>query len=104
MAYTGRFRTVCKLSLCWTSFDFGLLHHSYADATQIYIKIKKQNCFADKLSDIEDCVSKIMDGTLNSDKNEFFMYGCNVKMFDGGAYGWGVLQSKLVINLQIYFI
>ena len=27
---------------------FGMLHHSYASDTQIYIVIKKQDCFADK--------------------------------------------------------
>ena len=28
---------------------FGLLHHPYADDTQLYVTIKKQECFADKL-------------------------------------------------------
>ena len=48
-----------------TIWHLGLLHHSYADDTQIYIAIKKQYCFADKLSDVEDCVfrNQIMDGT-----------------------------------------
>ena len=36
---------------------FGLLHYSYADDTKIYITIKR--CFADKLSDIQQCVSEI---------------------------------------------
>ena len=38
---------------------FGLLDHSYAEDTQIYITIKKQDWFADKLSDVENCVSEI---------------------------------------------
>ena len=33
---------------------FSLLYHSYADDIQIYIAIKKQDCFARKLSDVED--------------------------------------------------
>ena len=37
---------------------FGLLHYSYADDTQLYITIKKHNYFADRLSDIEHCVSE----------------------------------------------
>ena len=55
---------------------FGLLHHSYADDTQLYITIKKQ----DKLSDIEQCVSEIklwMNRNmlkLNDDKTEFIVF------------------------------
>ena len=59
---------------------FGLLHHSYADDTQLYITIKKQDCFADKLSDIEQCVSEIKVWMshnmlkLNDDKTEFIVF------------------------------
>ena len=59
---------------------FGLLHHSHADDTQLYITIKKQDCFADKLSDIEQCVSEIKVWMshnmlkLNDDKTEFIVF------------------------------
>ena len=59
---------------------FGLLHHSCADDTQIYITIKKQDCFGDKLSDVEECVSEIklwMEHNmlkLNDDKTEFTVF------------------------------
>ena len=36
-----------------------ILSFTYADETQIYIVTKKQDCFADTLSDVEDCVSEI---------------------------------------------
>ena len=56
---------------------FGWLHHSYDDDTHIYIVIKKQDCSADKLSDVEDCVSEIKSwmerNKLNDDKTEFIM-------------------------------
>ena len=36
----------------------GLLYLAYADdTTQLYITINKQDCLADKLSDIAQCVS-----------------------------------------------
>ena len=38
---------------------FGLLRYSYADDTQVYITIKKQDCFASKRSDMERCLSEI---------------------------------------------
>lgn len=59
---------------------FGLLHHSYADDTQLYITIKKKDSFTDKLSDIESCVSEIklwMERNmlkLNDDKTEFIVF------------------------------
>ena len=68
---------------------FGLLYHSYTDDTQLYITIKRQACFAYKLSDIEHCVSEIkvwMNRNifqLNDDNTEFivFKYKCNVNTF-----------------------
>ena len=40
-----------RLFVNWTCVciihRFGLLHHSYAEDTQLYITIKKQDCFAD---------------------------------------------------------
>ena len=36
------------------------MHHSYADDTQLYIAIKEQDRFADKLFNIEQCVSEII--------------------------------------------
>ena len=38
---------------------FGLLHHSYADDTQLYITIEKKDYFTDNLSDIKNCVLEI---------------------------------------------
>ena len=38
-------------------YCFGLLHHSYANDRQLYIMIKKQDCFADKLYDIDQSMS-----------------------------------------------
>ena len=55
---------------------FGLLHHSYAYDTQLYITIEKWDYFTNKLSDIESCVSEIelcMERNmlkLNDDKTE----------------------------------
>ena len=65
---------------------FGLLHHSYADDTQIYITIKKQDCFAGKLSDMERCVSEIKVWMqcnmlkLNDDKTEFIVFKLNIEV------------------------
>ena len=38
---------------------FDMLHHLYADGTQLNIEIKKQDCFANKLFDIEHCMPEI---------------------------------------------
>ena len=56
------------------------MHHSYADDTQIYIAIKKQYCFADKLSDVEDWMLEIKLWMgynmlrLNDDKTELIVF------------------------------
>ena len=72
------------LNLCRTSLRILILHsHSYADATYINIVIKKQCCFADKLYDVENCVSGIKLWTernmlkLNDDTTEFFVRKSN---------------------------
>ena len=69
---------------------FGLLHHPCADGTQLYITIKKQDRFADKVSGIEQCVSEIKvwmndnRTTLKlNDKTMFIVFSskCNVNTF-----------------------
>ena len=76
----GRFCTACIINLCLTLstvLDYCTIHMLMAHNT---ITIKKQDHFADKLSDIEQCVSEIklwMNHNmlkLNDDKTEFIVF------------------------------
>ena len=85
-----------------------MLLHSYADDTQIYITIKKQDCFADKVSDVEDCVSEIklwMERNilkLNDDKTEFIVFKSNrnVELFTRESIQVGCITA-VEISLKI---
>ena len=80
--FSGRSCTACTRNLHVSDIiqRFGLLHHSYADDTQIYITIKNQDCLASKLSDMERCVSDIKVWMkcnmlkLNDYKTEFIVF------------------------------
>ena len=93
---------------------FGLLHHSYADDTQLYITIKKKDYFTDKLSDIESCVSEIklwMERNmlkLNDDETEFIVFKSkhNTNSFTGANVqvgGTAVEVSSKLRNLGVTF-
>ena len=85
---------------------FSWPHHSYADDTQIYITVKKQDCFADKLSDVEDCVSKIklwMERNmlkLNDDNTELIVFKSNrnVETFAGGSIHVGCTAIEISVK------
>ena len=91
-------------------WHYGLVHHLYADNTQICIAIK-QDCFADKLSDIEDWVSVIIlrmeRNIMKLNKTEFIMFksNCSMKTFAGESIQVGCIAIKIgtkVKNLELY--